>query len=90
MLVMHVQRGFMEHLLPDNNKDIPGAKFKIGQLIRICCFNTPKQYFQDRMGSHHYILGIAMVDTDEDGNKIFEYALDFFDCLVWESEIEAV
>ena len=58
----------------EHNKDLEGAKFKIGQRVIV-----PNQY-----GT---VVGVGATGHADDGFK-FEYAVDGCNSLVWECEVE--
>jgi hypothetical protein len=62
-------------------EDVPGAAFKMGQLVRIKADQVNKFGTQGRVGK------ITSVDDTGDG---FEYTVEGAEHLLWETELETV
>lgn len=72
-----MKSAFREEFIKLYNRDIPSAKYKLGQRVR---------YKQETPGVVA-ILGCGTILAINDTGDGIEYAVDKLDCLLWESEI---
>lgn len=71
------------------DRNIEGSKFKIGETVKY--IGNLDEYRDTETRKRRFeVAAMNLLDTNDDGTLIIEYALYGFPYLVWEEDIEKV